>query len=1248
MRKLLPYEHQLIETLGITEEEYWQFYLAQQKYTDIKAGTILDIRNEPISTVALVLSIVGTLAQVAAALLAPKPEVPNAAVAKRTRNAIFAPRYGFNSFQEVARYGEPVNLIYTNDDENTSGGGIRVNTSLVWSAVQSFGTSQYIQMQAVVGAGDIEEFAYGRTAFGQATLRDFAAQRFWLYSNGNGGPLVFSDFKSVQGGSSQWDPAGDGVGEGGLVYRASQGGRNSVDGFSQAFSPSSNNTLGLYSVVPINVWVLERKEDGTLLREVTVEGEQQQVVKAQAKDELGIYIPDRGLYGVNYWPADWAEVYGTGPRPAFPKNGSIELVFEEDDAEIKEDTEEAALNYRSALLSTIDASSLYKLGAAKFQLVNADKGSDRKAESVFRFLCVEPGVLCEEDYDIKSYLQKELDLEEDLALYKEQLATLEAERTTYGPIYTGAALSKFEELTLEFDDIEDKIEAATLILRGELANQQLYDIVKDQGEFKGITRRIEALQEQIKIWNDRIDDLNDGIADELDRPRDERDRDRIADLKQRKKDRQQDKRGAKGEIDKLFERLTTKAIEEGLFDEKPGTGLREERRRLKRQKNRIKERLGKLAATLDRDTNAEQARDNDWQSRYQAIQKEIDSIEKQLRNPESFNDHFNVKCLAKIDEISYSTITNCDIIDFAFKSKIFKRISGRQSIYGETKEPKHKDADNGLRVRTAMFWVLYKKTGSADAYKRIKTVFAIRKGVETENYTGLRFVFNTKDKWAFKMEPIIDLAAELRTHTGGQDIPIAYLETRIYKNAGGGKTIDLGGDGFVFFRGRLLETKKRLPPINNNPGFVDEWGVFSMRSDTQIAFSFDNGPEIALAAVTEQQTEAFSPLLYQGLSMLGFNAYSGKGIQDLRSLSAYVLKGKKVRKIDDNGNYGAITTSTSYAPEIFLDTVLDEENGIGAYANINGIDLPSLGLAMKFCKANNYHMDCVIAEPQSWREFWATVAPFSLLEFAKIGGREALLPAVPYDTYGKVSRIITISALFNQGNILEDSYKEEFIDYGDNTEDLIATIVYRGTEDDDSFASNTSVELRLRDANEASCIRQTFDLSNFVSRRVQAIHYGMLLCQQRRYARRAVEFKTFPTESPVAPGSYIYVQTDQNQWDSLTSGVIEANGQLNLPLSEGIESASRQALIYKGGQGVKNLGTISITNNASQALLAYEGWLIVLGNQLTSKRVFRVTEVTMEEEGEVTIKAAEHPCEEEGGVTRSKIVQFNPDLFVIQ
>jgi hypothetical protein len=113
-------------------------------------------------------------------------------------------------------------------------------------------------------------------------------------------------------------------------------------------------------------------------------------------------------------------------------------------------------------------------------------------------------------------------------------------------------------------------------------------------------------------------------------------------------------------------------------------------------------------------------------------------------------------------------------------------------------------------------------------------------------------------------------------------------------------------------------------------------------------------------------------------------------------------------------------------------------------------------------------MDGVIAEPQSWREFWSTVAPFSLLEFARIGGKETLVPAVPYDTFGNVTRNISISALFNQGNILEDSYKEEFLDYGDNTQDLIATIVYRNTENDNVFPGNTSLTIMLADASEST------------------------------------------------------------------------------------------------------------------------------------------------------------------------------------
>jgi hypothetical protein len=144
-----------------------------------------------------------------------------------------------------------------------------------------------------------------------------------------------------------------------------------------------------------------------------------------------------------------------------------------------------------------------------------------------------------------------------------------------------------------------------------------------------------------------------------------------------------------------------------------------------------------------------------------------------------------------------------------------------------------------------------------------------------------------------------------------------------------------------------------------------------------------------------------------------------------------------------------------------------------------------------------------------------------------------------------------------------------------------------------------------------------------------------------------VEFKTFPTESPVAPGSYIYVQTDQNQWDNLTAGKIGAGGSLDIPLTEGIVNATYDALLYKGGQGVIKKPGITIVNNTAPELAAFEGWLVVFGNQITNKRVFRVTEITMEEEGEVTIRAIEHPCDERSGTTHSLIVQFDTTLYQI-
>ena len=332
--------------------------------------------------------------------------------------------------------------------------------------------------------------------------------------------------------------------------------------------------------------------------------------------------------------------------------------------------------------------------------------------------------------------------------------------------------------------------------------------------------------------------------------------------------------------------------------------------------------------------------------------------------------------------------------------------------------------------------------------------------------------------------------------------------------------------------------------------------------------------------------------------------------------------------------------------------MLDDENGIGRYAKPSGVDWGSLALSKRFCQNSGLgcqlFMDPLIAEVGSWRQFWAEAAPYSLLEFGKIGGKETLVPAVPVNSSGRANRRVGISALFTTGNILEGTYREEFLDYGASVQDLIASVIYRETEEDDVFPRNASVDVQLRDAVEDAAIRQTFDLSQFVTQREQAILYGKLLCNQRRWVRRGIEFQTVPTDTPVSPGAYIYVDVGLNTWDRMTAGVVMPGGVLNAPLSDQLRDGTYAALVYRSGGNVRSLASVTVTDGKASALSDDVGAMFVLGAAADRKRVFRVTEVTMSEEGEVTVKALEHPCETVGGELLSRVADFTDALFSVR
>jgi hypothetical protein len=1097
-RKLLPYEYDLIDALGVTKEDYLDFVAQQHIYADAKQGTALDIRAEPVS---IFLAIVGILFQVASILLMPRPKMDEQRGTPQTRDAVLAPRIGFNGAQDLAVYGETVPLVYTNTAQNPNG-GVRVASLLLWSAILSFGNHQFMRLMMTIGAASIARIDPERTALGQFSAKDLVTSNVWQYYNENGATLYNNIIKG-----EGTDPT--------ITFDEDTTAKLPLneprEGFSQAFSPTTANAVGVTGFIPINVDVLILNEKGNTVR---------------GRVDTQFYPED----GVAYWTnGDDRPTVPVGNRWSLHIANTAALLATTDTLGI------AAQDARRAAASQIDNGSIFKLGSALFRVA------------------------------IVSY---------------------------------GNAANGIEE---------NNLYARLDCIRAGKMPRANYNTA----HWQGLGEQEAPLREQIDANNRRIEEL----------------------AIQRNNNQS------------ILDRGYVFVFVKGGFYSKPLTQA--ERDSYQASINRINNTI----ATLQNQNNA--------------LQIQLNSFAAQ-----GYQETFHVKGLARVEEAAYSSVTKCHILDIALRFQAYRRLNGRANVYGSDQvNYQHSPSDNGAKARTTMFAIWY-SFDNTNKYARLPFIFCCRGFNEQNVFTYIKLLtYRLGPRFMqVKLEAVVDTYTENRTfHNRGY---IYLSPTAPLGTLGSDWTEDENID--IYFNGSLHGIDD-YPPYRKSPNNTSELDLFNYDAFSNTSFSFDSSTEIKITAVSEQLIEdwtTYSPplnKLYEGLSTFALHVVSGAGTQDLRSVSAYVTDGKRVRLLPTTQNYfgneqtedvdyAAITNfakskpsnSTSFAPDIFLDTILDSANGIGRYASLHSVDVKQLAQSKRYCQRNKLFMDGVIADGRPWREFWAQVAPFSLLELGKIGGKDTLVPALPYiKSSGQMTRNVSITALFNQGNILEDTFKEEFIDYGASVQDVIITLIYRDTERDSIFPRNNSVEVRRTDTQEANAIRESIDLSQFVTTRAQSILLGKYLCNIRRYNRRAIEFVTFPTDIFVMPGSYVYVETSNNQWDGIYTGRIEIGGVLNVPL-QGVPNGTYNVLTYGSADGTRSFNGVVVANGAAPALASRAGDLFVLGQTVRSKRVFRVTEVTMEEEGETTIRAVEHPCDASGqSYIAEGIASYAAGLFTI-
>lgn len=267
---MLPSDRYLCSLLGITEDEFIKFKaIARQQLKDNPiegpvAGT------ETAVTLAIINLVIG-LGSIAVSLLL-KPSIPKQRQPGEVKttdisqepiqsNTSFAPRYGFDSVQQVTKLGEVIPLVYAKRSVGGSKiGGVRVNMPLLWSQVLSFGTSQMLRAVFLAGEADIHSMDSDLWALGSNSLKNYKfnynsqtqeAARTTIYFSGDGGRIIESD--RVFGRSGLNDRRSNGGGSSstasnGEVFLVERAGSERND-FCSAHKPTTNTTFGVYSLI---------------------------------------------------------------------------------------------------------------------------------------------------------------------------------------------------------------------------------------------------------------------------------------------------------------------------------------------------------------------------------------------------------------------------------------------------------------------------------------------------------------------------------------------------------------------------------------------------------------------------------------------------------------------------------------------------------------------------------------------------------------------------------------------------------------------------------------------------------------------------------------------------------------------------------------------------------------------------------------------------------------------------------------
>jgi len=411
--------------------------------------------------------------------------------------------------------------------------------------------------------------------------------------------------------------------------------------------------------------------------------------------------------------------------------------------------------------------------------------------------------------------------------------------------------------------------------------------------------------------------------------------------------------------------------------------------------------------------------------------------------------------------------------------------------------------------------------------------------------------------------------------------------------------------------------------------------------------SNESEPEHSIAYVNEVMPNEEIPV-YKNLTLAGLALKARRNFTSLDQMRCWIPSGLHVKRLHpswnkNNGNPYAFDTGTfkkEYGPSnLFTDLVYylmtDQVGGAGALMNMTKSNAPLLEVddfnaTSRFLFKQKLFFNGAIVERTNLRQYITEIAPYFLCNFVLTDGKFSLKPAIPvFKKSGEINTgEIEVDQLFTAGNILEDSYRLEYL-ASEERRPFKAVMRYR-QERKNQLPEEKVVEVTLKNDPRADRLQELpeeqFDLTQFCTSEDHAVMVAKYFLAIRRHVTHTINFSTTVHGLNLKAGSYIKVVTESSPYSNAKNGTVSSTGAVTT--TEPLETNKTYEIIYykSGSEDIQD-GEMTINGDGTVKESEYQDIVFTVKDLKVNQNIYVVEQLTFSQEGTVDIVASEHPCD---------------------